>query len=43
MQEALVAGVVATEILEELMSYVHDLSHPVVILHGKLRYMYMYM
>ena len=35
MQEALVGGVVATEVLQELVSYVHDLSHTVVILHGK--------
>ena len=35
MQKALVGGVVATEVLQELMSYVHDLPHTVVILHGK--------
>ena len=40
MQEALVGGVVATEVLQELMSYVHDLPHTVVILHGKDTYNY---
>ena len=35
MQEALVGGVVATEVLQEFVSYVHDLSHTVVVLHGK--------
>ena len=31
-EEALVGDVVATEVLEELMCYVHDLTHSVVIL-----------